>query len=117
MRREMMLLAGLLAGCATAPTTVPVVVAPPAIALPTVTPLTLNPMQWQVLTVAELKALLANAQAQQSQVLFALDSANYQNFALNMVELRRYIAEQQAVITMLKAALQARSAPPSPDTH
>jgi hypothetical protein len=102
----------ILAGCATSPPVTTVVVQPNApVAVPGTQPLTLNPVQWQVMTLAQLQKLVATLQASpQPQIIFSLDTNNYNNLTLNLIEIQRYIEEQKAVLTMLKNIIAARSA-------
>jgi hypothetical protein len=107
----------ILAGCATSPPITTVVVQPNApVAVPDTQPLTLNSVQWQVMSLDQLKKLVALLQAspQHQQTFFSLDTDNYNNLTLNLIEIQRYIEEQKAVLTMLKNIIAARSAAPAP---
>jgi hypothetical protein len=110
MLRNLVLVGGLLlAACATTP--VAVVQPDIAVAIPPIDPLTLSPVQWQVMTLPQLKQLVATMEASNSNVsVFVLDSKDYTNLSLNMTQLERYITQQQAVLTMLKTIIADRSA-------
>lgn len=102
----------ILTGCGTTPPIVTTVVQPDApVAVPTVDPLTLNPVQWQVLTVQQVKQLLAQMEASPKQppILFSLDTKNYENLSLNLIEIERYISQQKAILTMLETIITDRS--------
>ena len=73
--------------------------------------MTLSSVQWQVLSVDQLKTLITKLQTaqQQNTVVFALDTQNYTNLSLNFVEIERYIEEQKAILAMLKQILVERS--------
>lgn len=93
----------LLAGCATS--TMPVLVRPGPVSMPSVDPLTLNRVEWRVLTDEQLRELLN----QRENVLFALDAEGYRAMSLNLIEIRRYIDEQRAVIAYLRRILDERA--------
>ena len=116
MCHKILLLCMLLAGCASTgglPITTVVVQPDAPVAVPDTQPLTLNPVQWQVMTLAQLQKLVAaiKASPQHQQTLFSLDTENYNNLMLNLIEIQRYIKEQKAVLTMLKNIIAARSMP------
>jgi hypothetical protein len=98
-----LLSAFLLVGCAT--DTMPVLVRPGQVNIPTVDPLTLNRIEWRVLTDEQLRELLN----QRENVLFALDAEGYRAMSLNLIEIRRYIDEQRAVINYLRRILDERA--------
>jgi len=75
------------------------------VAIPTVQPMTLNPVDWQVLSVNELRQLLANNKA----ILFVLDTKNYNNLSLNLIEIERYIKEQKTIIALLDGIITERA--------
>ena len=74
------------------------------VAIPTVQPMTLNPVDWQVMSVNELRQLLAN-----KAILFVLDSKNYNNLSLNLIEIERYIKEQRTIIALLDGIIAERA--------
>lgn len=106
----------MLAGCSGTPIISTVVQKDAPVAIPTAQPLTLNDVQFTVLTVDQLKALLTKLEAaqQKNAVVFALDTQNYTNLQLNLVEIQRYIKEQKAILDMLKQILAERSGQPLP---
>lgn len=69
------------------------------VVVPNAQPMNVNPTQWQVIGLAQLQAMVKN---NQTITLFALDAKNYTNLQLNFEEVKRYISEQKAIITMLK---------------
>lgn len=99
----------LLAGCA-GPQVAGTIVQPTApVAVPTPQPMILRPVQWQVMGVAQLKALVAQMQAsKQNTVVFVLDGGNYTNLSLNLVEIERYVREQKTVLQMLRSIVGDR---------
>lgn len=113
MRHDIILLIFLLlvTGCSTQPMT-DVIVQPNApMAIPTTQPLTLSPVQWQVMSLSQLKKLVTDLQASDQQVvLFSLDTKNFNNLSLNLIEFERYINEQKAILLMLKKIVAARTA-------
>jgi len=110
---SILLFAGLLAGCASTVALDPVVQKPPPVSIPTVQPLSLNSVQWQVMNLSDLKALLAK---NTDVVLFTLDANNYQNLNSNFVEIKRYLTEQKAVLVLLKKVVDQESGVVSNDT-
>ena len=112
MRRDLLLLV-LLAGCSSpASKTVVIPQAQPnaAFAIPTPQPLTVNSVQWQVMTPEQLKTFADRLQkAQDHKVVLVLDQENYNNLALNLVEIERYIKEQKAILDMVKSVIAQRS--------
>ena len=106
-----MVLLVILTRCASPPISTPVIQPDAAVAVPEPEPLTLNPVQWKVMSLAELQKLVTQLQAShQNQVYFLTDADNYNNLSLNIIEIERYIKEQKAVLTMLKQIIAARSA-------
>ena len=106
MRREILLLA-LLSGCAS---TVPVTEPNPAVAVPIAQPMTLASVHWQVMTADQLRALANKLQAAQGQhAVVVLDSPNYDNLSLNLIEIERYIREQKVILDMLQAVIAERA--------
>jgi hypothetical protein len=105
----------LLSGCSTLPPTTAVVLQPLApVTVQETQPLTLNPVQWQVMTLEQLQKLVE--QPPPKLLLFTLDTKNYNNLSLNLREIERYINEQKATLTMLKHINmdRAKLAPPMP---
>ncbi len=108
----------LLSGCAGSVITNAVVQPNVSVSVPTADPMLLNAVKWQVLSVAQLKTLVATLEAnkQQNAVVFVLDSQNYTNLQLNFVEIERYIKEENAIISMLKQVIAQRSGQTSSST-
>jgi hypothetical protein len=64
------------------------------------------PVDWYVITEENLEEKIAEIEAQQgSVVVFAVTSKGYENLALGIAELRRYINEQKAIIVYYEDAL------------
>jgi hypothetical protein len=84
--------------------------------IPDIDPLTLNPVQWQVLSLPQLKQLVAQMEksSPNQQVMLALDTRNYKNLSLNLIDIQRYISEQKAILTMLKNIITERSQAAAP---
>ena len=97
--KKILLVLLLLSGCGGTITTNTVLQPTVPVVVPDAQPMNVNPTQWQVLTLPQLQALVKN---NQSLTLFVLDAKNYTNLQLNFEEVKRYIAEQNAIITMLK---------------
>lgn len=108
MRSKTLLLLLLLGGCST--TYVPQAQPNIPVAVPIAQPMTLNSVEWQVLSVAQLRALADQLQKAQNAhvVVFVLDTTNYNNLSLNMAEIERYIKEQDAILDMLKTLIAQR---------
>ena len=76
----------------------------PAAVAPTPQPLTMRDVQWKVLTKADLEVLLQdlNTNPNPNFALYTLDNGNFQALNLNLVEIRRFILEQQQVTVYYK---------------
>lgn len=98
-----------LAGCQTAQqATMPTLAAVP---VPTPQPVTMRDVKWKVYNVRELEALIAQqkkAGTDKAFVMMAVTPQGYQNMALNLTELERYIREQKEVIVFLKNVADGR---------
>lgn len=95
-----------LGGCATAGNK-PIQTRPaeiPAAVAPVPAPLNMRPVQWQVLTVDDLRRILAEQEAQPDPnfVLYAMDNGNFQALNLNLVDIRQFVLEQQEALTFYK---------------
>lgn len=107
----------LLAGCYGQPITDVVVQRDIPVVVPDAQPMVMNPTSWKVLTLAQLEEIVKN---NTTVLYFALDSNNYANLQLNLIEIQRYIKEQKAVIAMLKkinADRAGQSPIPQKDTN
>ena len=73
----------------------------PEVHAPTVQPMNMQRLQWKVMNKADLMALLAqlNKTPNPNFAIFTLDGNNFRILDGNLQEMRRYILEQQAVIT------------------
>lgn len=100
----------LLAGCAGPQISGTIVQQNAPVAVPTPQPMILRPVQWQVMGVGQLKTLIARMEATHQQtVVFVLDSSNYTNLSLNLVEIERYVREQKTVLQMLRSIVGDRA--------
>jgi hypothetical protein len=101
----------LLAGCTQQPIISTVLQPNVPVDIPDIDPLTLNPVQWQVLSLPQLKQLVATIErsSQQQPTIFLLDTRNYKNLTLNFIEIQRYISAQKAVLSMLTNIIKERS--------
>lgn len=79
----------------------PIIVKDTPVAIPTIQPIVLSPVVWIVIP--------------KPNPLYALDDPNYQNLASNLIEIRRYLDEQKAVINLLKGIADQRSQPVAKD--
>ena len=81
----------------------PVLYEKPELFLPSPKPTEQLGVEWQVVTSENLAALIKEAEAKgQPLVLFGLTPMGYQNLAMNMADLRRYIEQQNAIIYAYK---------------
>jgi len=94
-------------GC-TSTTVVPQLQSNLPVAVPTAQPMTLQPVDWQVLSLGELRQQLAKL-PKDSTVVFVLDGKNYNNLSLNLIEIERYIKEQKTIIELLDAIIAERA--------
>ncbi|RYF04444.1 MAG: hypothetical protein EOO77_29645 [Oxalobacteraceae bacterium] len=98
-----------LAGCqSTQQATMPALAAVP---VPTPQPLVLRDVKWKVYNVRDLEALIAKQKRDGTDKQFAIIAVTpkgYQNLALNLSELERFIREQHEVIVFLKNVADSR---------
>lgn len=97
---------GLLAACSSPTTLVPVIENRPHVAIPVAQPLTLNSVNFKVITAENYQSFVDDIKNKKI-VLFALDATNYQNLTLNLVEIKRYLDEQNSIIVMLKTVVNS----------
>lgn len=82
----------------------------PDVAVPKPAPMHFKTFRWQVLSAGDLaKAAEAHA-TDKDYVIIALTPNGYKALSGNMLELQRYIAEQQNVIYYLRQTLEDRAA-------
>ncbi len=106
-----------IAGCGTTSSRLdPVVVPPPPVAIPTLSPIVTSSVRWRVLNATDLQTLATQiaARKQKDAIIFALDAANYKNLSLNMIDIQRYLDQQKAVILLLTNVVEQRSGSASP---
>lgn len=99
-KRLVMLAALLLAGCAKEPTIVTTPLPPPSAPPPGV--LVLSPVAWQVYDRARLAKLLAANSDRPDFQLYALTPEGYRALTHDMIEIKRLLTEQGAIIVFLK---------------
>lgn len=87
-------------------------VALPPVTAPTAAPLVLRDTNWQILTAADIRALAADLEANPGKTitLYALDDDGFDALSLNLVDIRRYILEQQQIIRFFEG-LEASNHP------
>jgi hypothetical protein len=76
----------------------------PAVIAPVPAPITTRPVTWQVLTVTDLQNIISQQETNPDPnfVLYALDNGNFQALNLNLIEIRRFVLEQQQTIQFYK---------------
>lgn len=86
------------------------------VTLPTVRPqppqpLVLADVKWRVLNIADMEAALAEAKKNGKEQLafMALTPDGYRAMSGNLIEIRRYIEEQKAIIAFLQKTLDDRA--------
>lgn len=105
----------LLAACGGGPKIIekPVMVDKPELIVPNVAPVEQYGFEWVVVTKENLAALIKEFEDKgQPLVLFGLTPMGYQNLAMDMAELRRYIAQQQAIVLAYKNYYAKKEEPP-----
>lgn len=105
----------LLAACADGPKIIekPVMIDKPELIVPNVQPVEQYGFEWTVVTKENLPALIKEFEDKgQPLVLFGLTPMGYQNLAMDMAELRRYIAQQQAIVLAYKNYYAKKDEPP-----
>ena len=108
----------LLGACSMLPKTIekPVLYEKPELFLPSPKPTEQLGVEWQVITSENLPALIKEAEAKgQPLVLFGLTPLGYQNLAMNMADLRRYIEQQNAIIYSYKEYYARKQDPKAGD--
>lgn len=93
----------MLAGCGSTLDVATPVLSPLApVPVPSVTPLVLNPMQFQVMNSTDIENLAATLEKSKTDnVYFILDENDYKNLLLNLNSINSYIQEQTTVIELL----------------
>jgi hypothetical protein len=103
-----------LAACQTGQNVPDVVTNRPApVARPVVPPMDLQNVQWRVRDLDGLKALVADMErtGQNNAVFYVLTQDQYDALAMNLAEVKRYIADQDAANEFLGAALDTNARP------
>lgn len=80
-------------------------------------PVNFPPMDWYVITEENLEEKIAEINAKTGNtVIFAITPKGYENLALGIAELRRYVKDQQAIIGYYESALTPDNpTPPTPE--
>jgi hypothetical protein len=105
-----MLLALSVAGCQNSQQVAPMQLA--AVPVPTPQPVVMRDVKFKVYNVKELEKLIATAKkngTDKQLSVIAMTPKGYQNLALNLNELERYIREQKEVVVYLKNVSDSRS--------
>ena len=78
-----------------------------------------NPVPWFVITEENLEEKIQEIESSTGNVvIFAITPKGYENLAIGIAELRRYIKDQQAIIAYYEEALAPdEPAAPSPSTE
>lgn len=100
----------LLAGCA-AKEPVVVTAKPLPVSTPSPGRLVLSPVPWQVYDRARLEQLLAANQDNPDFLLYALTPEGYRALNHDMIEIKRLLNEQGAIIVYLKTTAESPSKP------
>lgn len=103
--KKLLLLPLLLTACGGQSTVVtrPVLHERAPFAAPSVTPAQQQPIEWVVVTRENSQQKFSELENRTgSSTMFALSPQGYQNLSLNVSELRRYIEQQNAVITAMR---------------
>jgi hypothetical protein len=80
----------------------------PKIVLPPISPAQQSNVEWHVITKQNATDKIKTIEEKQGSVtLFALTAQGYQNLSMNVAELRRYIQQQNAVISAMKDYYEA----------
>tara|TARA_R110000744_G_scaffold287058_1_gene398293 strand:- start:1920 stop:2162 length:243 start_codon:yes stop_codon:yes gene_type:complete len=74
------------------------------------------PVDWYIITEENLEEKMAELQANTGNVVvFGITPKGYENLAIGIAEMRRYIKDQQAIIVYYEEAL-AKDEEPTPPT-
>jgi len=87
----------------------PLVVERPPLILPETKPVEMQEVRFIVITKDNYQEILKDFEKRgEVFVVFAVTSKGYENLALNLAELRRYISQQQAVIIAYKSYVEQK---------
>jgi hypothetical protein len=80
--------------------------------VPKPAPVVMRNVEWKVYNLPELERLVAELRERNDGdfVIIALTPRGYENLGVNLIELERYIREQEEVVVFLKNILDAREA-------
>jgi len=77
-----------------------------------------NPVPWYIITEDNLEEKLAEIESTTGNVvLFAITPKGYENLAIGIAELRRYVKDQQAIIAYYEEALAPDEPEPEPEEN
>jgi hypothetical protein len=111
----MITLVGLLLSACHATPPLPIVAPAAPVSVPNPSPLTLGRVQWTALSPTQMRAQAEEAiRSGKTELVFLLDANGHETLTLNLIEMRRFIEEQQAVVAYLRRVLDERSASASP---
>ena len=94
-----------LSACATPE---PIVMKDAPVVIPIVEPVSVVPVNWQILTPKQATLMLAKQNP--TTMLYILDEQSYKNAIVNLIDIKRYITEQNEVTKMLKEIIAERTA-------
>jgi hypothetical protein len=82
-------------------------------------PLELKPVQWQVYTVDELKAMVAQMEANgnKNAVFYVMDQENFNALAYNIAEMKRFIEDQKSTNEFLVKAIEINNGTAKPSAE
>ena len=80
-----------------------------AVPVPKPTPVKMRDVQFKVYNIEDIEKLAAKHKGDKKFVIIALTPKGYQNLALNLNELERYIKEQKRVSIYLKEVIDGRA--------
>ena len=94
----------LLGGCQTTPIAVPVEIPRAKMVIPPVDPLSLDTIQWIIITRDNAKQVFDDLESKGiDPALFGLTDINYERIAINFTKIRALVMQQNAVIEAYKA--------------
>lgn len=105
MRKLLILLPLILVACGSQPTLIsrPVIHERAPFVPPAITPAAQQPIEWVVVTRDNSQDKFRELESRTgSSTVFALSPQGYQNLSLNVAELRRYIEQQNSVISAMR---------------
>jgi hypothetical protein len=107
----MITLVGFLLSACHATPPLPIVAPAAPVSVPNPSPLSLGRVQWTALSPTQMRTQAEEAiRSGKAELVFLLDANGHETLTLNLIEMRRFIEEQQAVVAYLRRILDERSA-------